>query len=156
MRGNHTVVAIAVCRMCESAVEQHEDRVWVHRKSGKSQCETTEATPDKGTITEVGANLESRGEEMSQELKSQLAEIKPGHPIWDEVWAKSRPDGTSHLNQLFEAKLKLAQLERTNAALLGALKDTSSMMHRNYVLEALKRVDAAIAEAESQKENGNG
>ena len=60
---------------------------------------------------------------MSQELKAQLAEIKPGHPIWDEVWAKSRPGGTSHLNQIFEAKLKITQLERTNAALLGALKD---------------------------------
>jgi len=35
--------------------------------------------------------------------------IKPGHPIWEEVWEKSRPgDGyVSHLDQIFQAKLQL-------------------------------------------------
>ena len=79
------------------------------------------------------------------------------------MWAKSRPDGTSHLDQLFEAKLKIAQLERTNAALLGALKDMAEKFpillaavgNSPDVVAAniyVKNARAAIAEAESRKE----
>jgi hypothetical protein len=65
---------------------------------------------------------------MSQSL-DQLADIKPGHPIWDEVWERSRPGGISHLSQLFEAKLQVAALEAQVEALQLVLEAARKIRH---------------------------
>lgn len=49
------------------------------------------------------------------EKPAELNEIKPGHPIWDEVWERGSPDNPTHANhltQLFEAKLQVAALQQ--------------------------------------------
>jgi hypothetical protein len=51
---------------------------------------------------------------VPEDLRERVKGIVPGHPIWDEVWCKSRPGAghVSHLDQLFIAKLDLARVEQ--------------------------------------------
>ena len=63
---------------------------------------------------------------MSEAKKTTLADIKPGHSIFDEAWARSEPQSkryASHLTQLYEAKIEIEQLQADRDALLAALKD---------------------------------
>ena len=55
------------------------------------------------------------------------AAIKPGHPIWEEVWDKSRPgpNHISHLDQLFQAKLE-------NTSYVEALTKIRDRAYREY------------------------
>ena len=48
-------------------------------------------------------------ETPSKNKRADLSAIKPGHPIWEEVWKRCSPDAddhASHLDQLFESKLQ--------------------------------------------------
>lgn len=66
-------------------------------------------------------------------------------------------DGESYEAICKRKNSRIAQLERTNAALLGALRETLPYVNGRSTLQVTirDRVRAAIAEAESQKENGN-
>ena len=62
---------------------------------------------------------------MSEAKKTTLADIKPGHSIFDEAWARSEPQSkryASHLTQLYEAKIEIEQLRADRDALLEAAK----------------------------------
>jgi hypothetical protein len=54
---------------------------------------------------------------------TELKDIKPGHPIWEEVWEKSGagPGRVSHLDQLFAAKIRIQELELEVAELRSEL-----------------------------------
>lgn len=81
-----------------------------------------------------------------------------------EGWREDLEDGWLSVEQLPNQPRQFAQLERTNAALLGALKEIESHHVLQNALKGrpetrsrtLRIARAAIAEAESQKENGNG
>lgn len=70
-----------------------------------------------------------------REMVGTISDIKPGHPIWEEIWEKSRPGGISHLNQLFEAKLELvaarAEIERLKES-LEATKEPRGWFEQRY------------------------
>ena len=70
-----------------------------------------------------------------------IKDIKPGHPIWDEVWEKSRPGGTNHLEQLFAAKLEVERMR-------GLLRDTGEHLR--------ELADAFRTGALTQHDNGGG
>jgi hypothetical protein len=58
-------------------------------------------------------------ETLSKNERVDLSAVRPGHPIWEEVWKRCSPDAddhASHLDQLFEAKLQ-------HRALVEALKE---------------------------------
>ena len=102
---------------------------------------------------------------MSQELKAKRYFLN-----------EALDENVEHSEQGYVLYADYAQLERTNAALLGELKEWRANLyprdHAKYCKASVKypdwpdpkddrcdlckRTDAAIAEAESQKENGNG
>ena len=93
----------------------------------------------------------------AQAIAEKLKQIKPGHPIWDEVWLKSQPDAgrVSHLDQLFIAKLELvAQREqniRLRLALLNVLdrldSEDWSYVEADWGRELLAEIDTQVQAA---------